>query len=387
LCPLCSDILVRNGNKQLKRISIREITFEKVQQWLCINCRHSFTFRRNNGRQHFTDIFIREAVKDFIQGRSSYAVIKERKNVSIGTLSSWVHQFGLSCMTPVEISGALRFRTVNKWSGILILDAKYLNKRTVLLLAIDYGTLDIVAHLVCEAESEENYIKLIGVVKLCDYIIQAVVSDGEPAIITLTQPKKPYYFIKGTGPRPGHKSATQFVPLLLGIPHQWCVVHAERELKHYINKLLPDERKSIEFLIRQTLFAKTIKQAEKWRGELLESVYHHPSIYRIFTVFLVSRWELLTAHFSIRVNGRKMPRSTNSIENIISYVNTRLKTMRRLRSFASAIPITNLIVVNFRTKPLINTKNKLKRGKSPLELVTGKKCHFDWMDFIKKSCS
>lgn len=378
---------MRNGNKQLKRISIREITFEKVQQWWCGYCRRSFTFRKTIKRQHFTNVFIREAVKDFIQGRSSYAVIRERKDVSIGTLSTWVHQFGLNCMTPVEIGVALRFRTHNKWSGILILDAKYLNKRSVLLLAIDYGTLDIVAWLVCEAESEENYIKLISIVKSCGYVIRAIVSDGEPAIISLTQQRKPYYFIKGTRPRPGHKSASQFIPLLFGIPHQWCIVHAERELKRYITKLPPDERKNIEFLIHQTLFVKTIKQAEKWRGRLLETVYHHPKIYRIFSIFLVSRWKLLTAHFIIRINGRKIPRSTNSIENIISYVNTRLKTMRRIRNFTSAIAITNLIVVNFRTKSLINTKNKHKRGKSPLELVGGKKRHFDWMSFIKKSCS
>lgn len=288
-------------------------------------------------------------------------------------------------MNPVEISGAFRLRTYNRWSGILILDAKYLNRRSLLLLAIDYGTLDIVAWLVCEGETEENYIKLIDMVKLCGYIIRAVVSDGEPAIIALTQLKKPYYFIKGTKPRPGHHAASQVIPPLFDIPHQWCVVHAERELKRYIAKLPPEERKSIELLIHQTLFAKTIKQAEKWRGRLLEALYHHPKIYRIFTVFLVSRWELLTAYFTIRVNGRKIPRSTNSIENIISYVNTRLKTMRRLRSFQSARPITNLIVVNFRTKPLINTKNRCKRGKSPLELVTGKKQKFDWMDFIKKS--
>ncbi len=131
----------------LERKSIREIAVEKIQRWWCKTCRQSFTFRKHTKRQHFTDIFIEESVKDFIQGRSSYAVIKERKDVSIGTLSCWVHQFGLSCMTPVEIALALRLRVINKWSGILILDAKYLNRRCLLLLAIDYGTLDIVAHL------------------------------------------------------------------------------------------------------------------------------------------------------------------------------------------------------------------------------------------------
>lgn len=289
----------------------------------------------------------------------------------------------------MEMSGALRLRTANKWSGILILDAKYLNKRSLLLLAIDYDTLDIVAWLVCEGETEENYRKLIEMVKLCGYVIYAVVSDGEPAIIALTKPKQLAGYRKWTRryPRPGIPPAPIMAPPLLGIPHQWCVVHAERELKHYINKLPSEERKRIEPLIHQMLFARTVKQAEKRRQDLLKTIYAYPRIQRTFTIFLVTRWELLTAHFSVRVNRRKIPRSTNSIENIISYVNTRLKTMRRLRSSTSAVAITNLIVVNFRSKPLINTKNKLKRGKSPLELVTEKKRRFDWMDFIKKSCS
>lgn len=285
-------------------------------------------------------------------------------------------------MDPIEIAVALRLRIYNKWSGILVLDAKYLNRRCILLLAIDYGTLDIIAWLVCEAETEENYRKLIDTVRACGYIIRSVVSDGEPAVIALTQEKKPYYFVKGTKIRPGHKSASLNTPPLLDIPHQWCVIHAERELKKYIIKLPNEERRNIEPLIHQTLFAKTVKQAEKWRGKLLLAVYSHPKIYRTFTVFLVLRWKLLTAHFSVRVNRRKIPRSTNSIENIISYVNTRLKTMRRLRNFKSAEAICNLIVVNFRTKSLINTKNKYKRGKSPSELVTGKKHKFDWMEFI-----
>ena len=292
-------------------------------------------------------------------------------------------------MNPGEIAGALRLRTHNRWSGILILDAKYLNKRSLLLLAIDYGTLDIVAHLVCEVESEENYSQLVDLVEEAGYIIRTVVSDGEPAIITLTQPKKPRWLFKGTRryPRPGILPAKHRAPRLIGIPHQWCVIHAERELNQYTAKLPKEDRKLIDVLVHNILFANTIKKAEKWRDRLITETFNHPIIHRRISGMIIARWKLLMAHHTVRVNGRKIPRDTNSIENVISYVNTRLKTMRRLRSFQSARAITNLIVVNFRTKPLINTKNKLKRGKSPLELVTGKKQHFDWMEFIKKSCS
>lgn len=289
-------------------------------------------------------------------------------------------------MSQVEIAGAFRLRTANRWSGILILDAKYLNRRSLLLLAIDYGTLDIVTHLVCEAETEENYIRLVDSVEATGYVIRTVVSDGEPAIIALTQPRKPRWLFKGTRryPRPGILPA-RHNPRLLGIPHQWCVIHAERELNRISAKLPKEERKSIDVLVHKILFANTVRQAEKWRDYLIAETYNHQSIHQQITAMVVARWKLLMAHHTVRVNGRKIPRDTNSIENVISYVNTRLKTMRRLRNFRSAEAICNLIVVNFRCKPLINTKNKLKRGKSPLALATRKKHHFDWMEFIKKS--
>jgi len=290
-------------------------------------------------------------------------------------------------MNPVEISHLLNLHKSNRWSGILILDAKYLNKRSLFLLAIDYGTLDIVSWLVCEAESEENYGKLVDLVEATGYITRAVISDGEPAIIALTQPKKPRWLFKGTRqyPRPGILPAAKRIPRLIGIPHQWCVIHAERELNQYTAKLPKEDRESIDILVHNILFANTVKKAEKWRDCLITETFAHPVIYRQIAGMIIARWKLLMAHHTVRVNRRKIPRDTNSIENVISYVNTRLKTMRRLRSFTSAVAITNLIVVNFRCKPLINTKNKLKRGKSPLELVTGKKRKFDWMDFIKKS--
>jgi len=292
-------------------------------------------------------------------------------------------------MNPIEISVALRLRTHNRWSGILILDAKYLNKRSLLLLAIDYQILDIVAWLVVEAESEESYCKLVDLVEDTGYVIRAVVSDGEPAIIALTQPKKPRWLFKGTRryPRPGIPPAKHRIPRLLGIPHQWCVIHAERELNQFTAKLPKEDRKSIDILVHRILFANTIRQAEKWKDILIAKTFNHPVIHKQITAMILARWKLLMAHHTVRVNGRKIPRDTNAIENVISYVNTRLKTMRRLRNSKSAVAITNLIVVNFRTKPLINTKNKLKRGKSPLELATGKKHHFDWIEFVKKSCS
>lgn len=331
-----------------------------------------------------------EAVKDFIQGRSPVGVIHDRKGVSVGTLSSWIRQFGESCMSPVEIAVALRLRTFNRWSGILLLDAKYLNRRQLLLFAVDFVTLDIVAWMVVEAETVEYYTTLVDMVEACGYTIRALVSDGHPGIITLTHTPKPHFWRKGTRryPRPGiAQGKSQKPPRLAGIPHQWCVVHALRDIDRYLAKLPEKERTDIHALVHDMLLAKTHAKANRFKRKLEETTALAAIPARRVTAWIDAHWNMLMIHHTARVGKRRIPRSTNAIENTISYVNSRLKTMRRLRTTASALAITNLIVVNYRTKCFRNPKNHYHRGKSPLALSTGTKQKFDWMKFIKKPTS
>ena len=272
----------------------------------------------------------------------------------------------------------------------MLLDGKYIRKGCYLLLAVDYRTLDIVAHLVCDSESEDNYTKLIDLVEACSYKISALISDGHTAITSLTIPKK-LAFRKGgrNYPRPGIKPAKKPRARLEGTPHQWCVVHAQRELEQLIGKLERRENRKyqeLRGLICNILFAKTLNLANKKKDHLVARSFETKSaIYKQVLSFILAHWTMLTLHHTLRVNGRKIPRDSNTVENVISYINSRLKTTRKLRTANSAIPICNLIVVNYRTKPLQNTKNKLKRGKSPLALTSGKNINFDWKIFIQKS--
>lgn len=293
-------------------------------------------------------------------------------------------------MNPVEIATHLQLPAKNRWCGILLLDGKYISKHCWLLLAVDYHTLDIVAWLVCEAETEENYSSLVDLVEECGYAIKAIVSDGHPAITALTTPKRPSFVRRGTRryPRPGVAPALPKKARLEGIPHQWCVIHAERELKGMLAKEGRKTNQKYEPLvplIRSILFAKTLSKARRYKKHLVSASFGRDYTYQRMTKWIVTHWEEVTLHHTIRVNKHKIPSNSNTVENVIAYINIRLKTLRKLRTKQSAIPITNLIVVNYRTKPLRNTKNKLKRGKSPLALSTGLNKQFDWMQFIKKS--
>lgn len=292
-------------------------------------------------------------------------------------------------MSPVEIAKHLNLIVFNKWSGILLLDAKCLNKKNkiYLLLAVDFLTGDTVAHLVVEAETESNYVKLVDIVEECGYEIEVIVSDGDPAIHALTQPERES-FRKGTRryPRPGIQPMAKEKARLEGIPHQWCCIHAKWDLTAKLPKLnlKKEERLHIRNLIHSVLFAKSLASAKRQIKKLNTATRNNFALHNQTTLWIDERWKMLTLHHKLRVNGRKIPRTNNTAENTISYINARLKTLRRLRSYASAVAITNLIVVNYRTKPFVKPKNKLKKRKSPLNLVTGEKRRFDWMEFVKK---
>ena len=293
-------------------------------------------------------------------------------------------------MSPVEIARHLKIVVFNKYSGILLLDAKFLNKKMFLLLAVDFATGDVVAHLVVEAETEENYIKLVDMVEKCGYEIKAIISDGNPAILALTQSKKEgFRKVTRRYPRPGIQARVKKKARLEDVSHQWCCIHAKWDLTMKLPKLnlKKEEKLHIQKLIHSVLFAKSLAAAKRQMKKLSKVTRNNFALHNQITLWIDERWEMLMTHHTLRINGRKIPRTNNTAENTISYINSRLKTLRRLRSYASAQKITNLIVVNYRTKPFAKPKNKLKRGKSPLNLVCGIKRKFDWMEFVKKSCS
>jgi hypothetical protein len=59
--------------------------------------------------------------------------------------------------------------------------------------------------------------------------------------------------------------------------------------------------------------------------------------------------------------------------------------MKKLKSMKTAIPTINLIMWNFRFKPLSNSKKKRRGGKAPLELAGAKIRGLDWLRFSQKA--
>lgn len=363
---------------------------------MCTDCRKTFILRSQKKRKRWTKGFVKEAIKDVVSCRGSYQVVATRRKLSRGTVFVWVNEYGRNCKSGKDIAQELGLTSKNNWSGVLWLDAKVLRRRTkgnpslVLLLAVDVGTLDVVSWMVCNAETSEDYETLIGEVEKCGYKIKVVVSDGEPAILALTrlpkEPEPPKNIERY--PRPGTKVARRKpkLPCLAGIPHQYCVVHAKRDAEKKLASLPKAHKARLLSLICDFLFAKTKRDSKRAWKRLLRNLDYAEVNERRVGQFLCLYKKELTTH--LRLQGRCLPlivSSTNGIENVISYLNSKLKLTRKFKTKHGAIAIANLIVVNFRCKVLFDAKDSKKKGKSPLELAGGKIKGLDWLTFSQKS--
>jgi hypothetical protein len=358
-----------------------------VRRYRCSDCKKTWVNKRSAGRQIWSQRLIVETVKSYVEGSGSLRVLGRRIGTTHPTIHSWVINFGKSTRNAIEIALGLGLKHRNRWSGVLYLDGKWIGRKFVLLLAVDAKTLDIVGWFLGKAETETNYIQLVDIVESCGYNIKAIVSDGEPAIISLTKPKKPRRIRKGTRPfpRPGiEPKPLREKPRLEGVPHQWCVVHAHRILKKIVNRCRKERKGILLKLVEQVLFAKTESAAQRKLKKLIGEIDFKRRDERPVANFLHTRWNWLMTHHRVRVGKRRIPRDANSIENVISYLNTRLKTMRKLKTHATAEAILNLIVLNYRFKPLDSAEKRWRKGKAPLELAGGKIEGLDWLKFSQK---
>ena len=84
-------------------------------------------------RAQFTDDIVKEAVRTYVQGLSSYRVLstllEDRlgRTVSRFTLNNWVHELGEQAKTPLEVSSELH----PKWGGFLGIDGKAIYVRSI----------------------------------------------------------------------------------------------------------------------------------------------------------------------------------------------------------------------------------------------------------------
>ncbi|PIZ46092.1 hypothetical protein CO180_03830 [candidate division WWE3 bacterium CG_4_9_14_3_um_filter_41_6] len=315
-CKQCGDQnIVRWGHRYLTRKSVGRNVTQKLQRFRCLTCKYCWTQQRTATRNRWSQRLIRETVRSFVQG-ASLRNLGRNLDVSWVTVHNWIIEYGNKVEDPVKIAKKL---TLSHWTGILFLDGKWISKNLVLLLAVDFGTLDVVSWLVYTCESEVNYRHLIDLVQDCGYIIKAIISDGNSAIISLTHVKK-VTPRKDTRrfPRPGVTPRLNQRPTL-EVPHQWCVVHAQRSLRLLTNRCSQKDKSWLEQRVNLILFARTERNAQKHLQKLILYIDTNNNYHKRIATFLFRNWSMLMVHHRVRINRRRIPRDTNGIENSISY--------------------------------------------------------------------
>lgn len=235
------------------------------------------------------------------------------------------------------------------------------------------------AHLPDQRETKLGYGKLIGLVQASGYRIHALVSDGEPAILALTQGRTEKRKLSRIYPRPsvdrrlinlGWQS-----PLLKGVPHQLCCVHVLREVDRTLKypSTRDEHHRRLRKLLRRLLFAPTLKslafrkkQLRRWR---IQDGQEKQALNKVLRNLPLTSTYLRLRERKDQGERLYLPRSSNGLENGISRIEERLKTMRGFKTLKTAQLTLKLIILNLRFGKMKNSKKRRKNGRSPLTLA------------------
>ena len=245
----------------------------------------------------------------------------------------------------------------NRWSGILVVDGKFVKvkgyaKKIPFIYAIDYLTHDIPLGMLFPSENMEAFAKFFKLLRLCQYPLQIVVSDDASGLIS---------GLKRVYPK------------------------AQRQLCH--NHYLEN--------IRQQLHIRTEKHYQSffthvhavfthgWHHKKREAQLHHlwytyarnnDPVLEAIILDIAKRYHELFAYDRIP----HCPRTTNIIESYNSHLNGRLKTMKGFQTYRSAERWLNAWMIRRRTKPFTDCSTKFKHlnGKCSLEMSMKKQAQW-----------
>lgn len=291
-------------------------------RWLCQKCRRTFRRRRSDTRD-------RCAIDAYVKDRSTYGRLGERWNVDRSTAYRRVQR-------ALEQKQSLLERTekvLPSCDGVLSLDGKHLRIRGevwTLFVAWDRGLKKPVHYILRKGgEGEIPYWRLLIDLKRIGYVPKGFISDG---IITLKE-------------------------LLLGqypdLPHQRCTVHVFLAARGKVTKGKKVSDRSKEFieLLRRILWSRTLGEAQRRISKLAKICGLAPGERRAIEYV----WPALPQCFVCRDKRWRhlqLPRSSNSIENVIGQIEARLKTRRGIKSEVSIDLLVNELLLQVKEQSI-----------------------------------
>ena len=312
-CPHCQGLSTKRNGKTRSTPQGFDGPGRPLQRFICNDCRKTFTSGRTAARPgaRFTVEVVREAVRRYVQGLTSYrtlAVMLSRQldvSVSRFTLNSWVDEAGGQAPTPLEVLGPAAPAGLG-WDPRV--DGKVIwvgGEERCLLLGVDQTSQDIVHRLVLDAENAEGFHQLIHeAVTIAGYPLSGLVIDSGPGWVEVWRD----YFSK--------------------VPLQLCRIHFDRRLDQDIPKLKRSAKAplnaELKTRIRRVLYAEDYRQACRAYYPLISERDRYQGVGRHDSLgSLARRFNLYMTHH--RVAG--MPADANVSENVIKQLNKKLRLM------------------------------------------------------------
>ena len=253
-------------------------------------------------------------------------------------------------MDKLPLNEWITLRYCNRWSGILVMDGKYVaikgyEQKIPFIYGIDYLTHDIPAGLLAPSENYDSFLKYFRTLKEIGYNLQIVVCDD----------------------RGGLKEA-----LLAVFPNarlQLCQNHYLENIRQALGIRTQEQYQDFFSALHQA-FNVTVSYQD--REVLLRDIYYRygrqdEGVARILIEIMRRKNDLFATDEYIDL---KAPSTTNIIEAYNSHIQGRLKSVKGFQSFHSAKRWFNAWMLRRRTKRLTDCRKPFKHlnGKMSLQM-------------------
>lgn len=376
-CPECKSLeTIKNGHRKLIDYSLQRKSSKSIQRYKCKDCKKSFTIR-NKLRQRYSRDFKLEITRMHVEERMSYRVISKRIKekysirISKNTICQMVNEIASYSKGDIKIKQEYS----PEWQGYLTVDDKYFsvdgNKKLILTATDSRGDL---IHLEIFNQVEQHCVDefFSFIERHLKYPITAITTDLDEMLE------------KSISKQYGNK-----------VLHQKCLKHAMDAIDRIIQ--LKQKRKKLQMtsvndkeeylknldeyqeaqkiydLCKKVLYGRQKEVSISFLNQLVNYKEKYPILSKFFNRHL----DKLLAH----QNDQKIKKTNNIAENINRRLMIRLKTIESFKNFNSAENYLNLYKNYLRFKPYTDCKgnNKIKNGKSPLEVCGVVLKNKDWL--------
>lgn len=322
----------------------------------------------------------------------AYTVVKESmERASIRILARRYERSKQKIMHMIHIvtaaaptSAMIAKRLSPKWSGILVVDGKYVRvfdrlsmhlnhislargerrrcNRKVWLCGIDSGTGDLPHYALAEEETMIDLVLFFRQLKKIGYPLRILVCDGNQDIIRAAR--------------------KVYGDALL---HQLCTRHFIEGLKRKARDVgFGDDRSVMTCIseIQHIIEAKDLEEAGK-RMSALQRRRFTNSCKRLLVKDFFTHANPLTTH--LQYPTENIPHTSNEIENVFTQVRMRLSSIGRFGNWKSAEDYLKTWALSRRCTPFTDCRGarRYRNGKSPLHLACVKPVDIDFLSLLK----